>query len=135
MSDCIFCKIIAGEIPSQKVYEDEQVFAFLDIQPVSRGHLLVVPKEHSENLVEMDAQLMSTVFDAARKLGQAAEQGLGALGFNIIVNKGEAAGQLVFHTHVHMIPRYDNDGLRHWPKIELIEEEMEKIATAIKFGI
>ncbi|MBU0625026.1 HIT family protein [Patescibacteria group bacterium] len=135
MSDCIFCQIIAGEIPSFKIYEDETVLAFLDIQPVSRGHLLVLPKTHSENLAGLAEAEIAPLFSLARRLGQVAQNITGAEGFNLIVNKGSAAGQMVFHTHVHVIPRSAGDGLRHWPKIEVSTEEMKTIAQDIASGL
>ncbi|WP_454387568.1 HIT family protein [Streptococcus sp. Marseille-Q8145] len=136
MTDCIFCKIIAGEIPSSKVYEDDQVVAFLDISQVTPGHTLVVPKQHFRNLLEMDAgsasQLFARVPDIARKVMKAT----GAKGMNILNNNEEIAGQTVFHTHVHLAPRYDEtDGLQisfeaHEPDFPALAQLAEKIAQA-----
>ena len=136
MTDCIFCKIIAGEIPSSKVYEDNQVVAFLDISQVTPGHTLVVPKQHFRNLLEMDAdstsQLFARVPDIARKVMKAT----GAKGMNILNNNEEIAGQTVFHTHVHLAPRYDEtDGLQisfeaHEPDFPALAQLAEKIAQA-----
>ena len=136
MADCIFCKIIAGEIPSSKVYEDEKVLAFLDISQVTPGHTLVVPKEHFRNVLDMDAdstsQLFARVPDIARKVMKAT----GAAGMNIINNNEEIAGQTVFHTHVHLVPRYsDADDLKitfaaHEPDFPSLAELAEKIAQA-----
>ena len=136
MADCIFCKIIAGEIPSSKVYEDNQVVAFLDISQVTPGHTLVVPKQHFRNLLEMDAdsssQLFARVPDIARKVMKAT----GAAGMNIINNNEEIAGQTVFHTHVHLAPRYEEtDGLQisfeaHEPDFPALAQLAEKIAQA-----
>lgn len=136
MADCIFCKIIAGEIPSSKVYEDDQVVAFLDISQVTPGHTLVVPKQHFRNLLEMDAgsvsQLFARVPDIARKVMKAT----GAKGMNILNNNEEIAGQTVFHTHVHLAPRYDEtDGLQisfeaHEPDFPALAQLAEKIAQA-----
>ena len=136
MADCIFCKIIAGEIPSSKVYEDDQVAAFLDISQVTPGHTLVVPKQHFRNLLEMDAdsasQLFARVPDIARKVMKAT----GAKGMNILNNNEEIAGQTVFHTHVHLAPRYDEtDGLQisfeaHEPDFPALAQLAEKIAQA-----
>lgn len=136
MADCIFCKIIAGEIPSSKVYEDEKVLAFLDISQVTPGHTLVVPKQHFRNLLEMDAdsasQLFARVPDIARKVMKAT----GAKGMNILNNNEEIAGQTVFHTHVHLAPRYDEtDGLQisfeaHEPDFPALAQLAEKIAQA-----
>ena len=136
MADCIFCKIIAGEIPSSKVYEDNQVVAFLDISQVTPGHTLVVPKQHFRNLLEMDAdsasQLFARVPDIARKVMKAT----GAKGMNILNNNEEIAGQTVFHTHVHLAPRYEEtDGLQigfeaHEPDFSALAQLAEKIAQA-----
>ena len=136
MADCIFCKIIAGEIPSSKVYEDDQVVAFLDISQVTSGHTLVVPKQHFRNLLEMDAdsasQLFARVPDIARKVMKAT----GAKGMNILNNNEEIAGQTVFHTHVHLAPRYnETDGLQisfeaHEPDFPALAQLAEKIAQA-----
>ena len=136
MSDCIFCKIIAGEIPSSKVYEDDRVVAFLDISQVTPGHTLVVPKQHFRNLLEMDAdstsQLFARVPDIARKVMKAT----GAKGMNILNNNEEIAGQTVFHTHVHLAPRYDEtDGLQisfeaHEPDFPALAQLAEKITQA-----
>ena len=109
MSDCIFCKIIAGEIPASKVYEDEQVLAFLDISQVTPGHTLVVPKEHYRNLLEMDAISASQLFAQVPKVAQKVMKATKAAGMNIIANCEEIAGQTVFHTHVHLVPRYSAD--------------------------
>ena len=136
MADCIFCKIIAGEIPSSKVYEDDRIVAFLDISQVTPGHTLVVPKQHFRNLLEMDAdsasQLFARVPDIARKVMKAT----GAKGMNILNNNEEIAGQTVFHTHVHLAPRYDEtDGLQisfeaHEPDFPALAQLAEKIAQA-----
>ena len=136
MADCIFCKIIAGEIPSSTVYEDDQVVAFLDISQVTPGHTLVVPKQHFRNLLEMDAdsssQLFAHVPDIARKVMKAT----GAKGMNILNNNEEIAGQTVFHTHVHLAPRYEEtDGLQisfeaHEPDFPALAQLAEKIAQA-----
>ena len=136
MTDCIFCKIIAGEIPASKVYEDDQVLAFLDISQVTPGHTLVIPKQHSRNLLEMEAdsvsQLFARVLDIARKVMKAT----GAKGMNILNNSEEIAGQTVFHTHVHLAPRYEEtDGLKitfeaHEPDFAALAELADKIAQA-----
>lgn len=106
MSDCIFCKILAGEIPASKVYEDDQVLAFLDISQVTPGHTLVVPKKHHRNLLEMDATSASQLFAKIPAIAQKVMKATKADGMNIIANCEEIAGQTVFHTHVHIIPRY-----------------------------
>jgi histidine triad (HIT) family protein len=116
MDDCIFCKIIAGEIPSHKIYEDDSVLALLDINPVSEGHVLVIPKAHAQNLFESSAEAVDSIMHTIQKLGAVIKESLGANGFNVTTNIGAASGQSVFHTHFHMIPRYDGDGLPSWPQ-------------------
>lgn len=112
MSDCIFCKIVAGEIPASKVYEDDHVLAFLDITQVTKGHTLVIPKKHYRNVLEMDAEVAGQVFTVIPALARQLKEKLGASGLNIVNNNEEAAGQTVFHTHIHLLPRFDkNDGL------------------------
>ena len=113
MSDCIFCQIVSGQIPSSKVYEDEEVLAFLDITQVTTGHTLVIPKKHYRNMLEMDAEAASSLFARVPKIAKQLQEKLGASGVNIINNNEEAAGQTVFHTHVHLLPRFDeSDGLK-----------------------
>ncbi|HOZ36540.1 MAG TPA: HIT family protein [bacterium] len=114
MSDCIFCKIINGEIPADKVYEDEKIIAFLDISPINKGHVLVVPKEHFENLLETPDELISKIMIIAKRLGLAIKKATDAEGINIGINNGAGAGQVVFHTHIHVIPRFINDGYKLW---------------------
>ncbi|MCW6660370.1 HIT family protein [Aerococcaceae bacterium NML191292] len=107
MTDCIFCKIIAGEIPSAKVYEDEEVYAFLDISQVTQGHTLVVPKRHVTDMFEYDEALAAIVFSRVPKIAQALRAAFPDMkGLNIVNNNGEVAYQSVFHSHVHLIPRY-----------------------------
>ena len=113
MSDCIFCQIVTGQIPSSKVYEDEEVLAFLDITQVTKGHTLVIPKKHYRNMLEMDAEAASSLFARVPKIAKQLQEKLGSSGINIINNNEEAAGQTVFHTHVHLLPRFDaTDGLK-----------------------
>ena len=136
MSDCIFCKIIAGEIPASKVYEDEQVLAFLDISQVTPGHTLVVPKEHYRNLLEMDATSASQLFAQVPKVAQKVMKATKAAGMNIIANCEEIAGQTVFHTHVHLVPRYGADDdlkidfIAHEPDFDKLAQVAETITTA-----
>ncbi|RIW35358.1 HIT family protein [Bacillus salacetis] len=106
MSDCIFCKIIEGEIPSSKVYEDEHVLAFLDISQVTKGHTLVIPKVHKENVYELTEDIASKVFSAVPKITNAIKEEYHPIGLNLLNNNGEDAGQSVFHFHLHIIPRY-----------------------------
>ncbi len=132
MSDCLFCRIIKGEIPALKVYEDAEVFAFLDIAPTNIGHPLVVPQAHHENCAVTPDATMATTMAAAKRVADAALAATGAGAYNIGINCGEVAGQVIMHTHVHVIPRFAGDGLTHWPKREVTKDEMEKIAADIR---
>lgn len=134
-SDCIFCKIIKGDLPSYKVYEDENVLAFLDIRPVNAGHTLVVPKNHSENIFDIAAKDWAAVAEAVRKLAIAIEKGVGADGVNIAMNNREHAGQVVHHPHVHIIPRFKGDGLKLMPQREYKEREAESSAEKIRVAL
>ena len=108
MDDCLFCKIIKGEIPSSKVYEDDDVIAFLDISQATKGHTLVVPKKHYDNFLTTPKEVMHKVMDVAQRIGQAQIMMLGAKGVNILSNVNKEAGQSIIHFHVHVIPRYEN---------------------------
>jgi histidine triad (HIT) family protein len=110
--DCLFCKIVAGEIPATKLAEDERTVAFMDINPATRGHLLVVPREHARDLLEIDDEDLAACATAARRLAQRAKDRLGADGVNLLNSCGPAAWQTVFHFHIHVIPRYEDDPLR-----------------------
>ena len=124
MEDCIFCKIIKGEIPCYKVYEDSEVLAFLDISQTTKGHTLVIPKEHFDNILFTPEDIMAKVMRVAQKIAQAEVTTLHAQGVNILTNANEIAGQTVMHFHVHVIPRYDqNDKLR----LEFLSNKLEKI--------
>lgn len=129
--DCIFCKIINGKIPSAKVYENDKVFAFLDINPVNKGHTLVVPKKHSANMLEDDLEDLNACMDAVQKVAKATIAAVNAQGFNLGVNTNREAGQVVMHTHFHVIPRFSNDGLRHWPQGKYKEGVMEQVRASI----
>ena len=109
MNDCIFCKIIEGEIPSYKIYEDDQVLAFLDISQLTKGHTLVIPKVHNENIFDMSEETARDVFAAVPAIARALEKAFQPKGLNILNNNGKFAGQEVFHYHLHLIPRYDED--------------------------
>ena len=132
MDECLFCKIIAGEIPSQKIYEDEKTFAFLDINPVNPGHTLVVPKEHSENIYDTSEDNWTAVMKTTKMLAPIIKKAVGADGINLEMNNEKAAGQIIFHTHVHIVPRIDDDGFRHWPGTPYKDGEEEKIANSIR---
>jgi histidine triad (HIT) family protein len=130
--DCIFCKIIAGELPSYKVYEDDYTFAFLDINPITKGHTLVLPKIHVTKLPELEGKYSSGLIGAVQKVTRAIEDSIKPEGLNIFVNQGEVAGQIVPHLHVHVVPRTTGDGLEFTtPKVEMIEEEFKEISRKI----
>lgn len=128
----MFCKIIAGHIPAEKIYEDENVLAFLDIHPTSKGHSLVIHKKHSENLIESDDEMLAQLLPQIKKVAGAIEHALNSDGFNVTMAKGETAGQTVFHLHFHIIPRYRNDGLKPWPHGDSEPKTREEIAAHIK---
>ena len=109
MKDCIFCKIIAREIPGHVVYENESVLAFLDISQTTKGHTLIIPKTHRIDVFEMEAKAMEQVFSVVPKIARALKETFGCSGMNVVNNNGESAGQTVFHYHVHLIPRYKDD--------------------------
>lgn len=109
MDNCIFCKIIKGEIPSAKIYEDDEVLAILDISQATRGHTLVISKEHHPNFLATPKEIMHKVMDVAQRIGQAQMAVLGAKGINVLTNVGEEAGQTIMHYHVHVVPRYTRD--------------------------
>ena len=130
--DCIFCKIAAGKIPCNKIYEDEAVLAFLDIGPVSRGHTLVIPKEHFATLHECPEELLAKVTACVRKFAAAVVDAAGAQAYNVLCNNGRAAGQLVEHVHFHLIPRNADDGVfNHWPAGKYEKGQAEAIAAEI----
>ena len=129
--DCIFCKIIKKEIPSAKVIDNGKIIAFLDIQPVNKGHVLVVPKEHFETMLDIPEAVLKDMILAAKRIARSMRKSIKADGFNIGMNNFTAAGQAVMHAHMHIIPRFDNDGLQHWPGKKYEEGEMDKIREAI----
>lgn len=113
--ECIFCKIVAGDIPSHKVYEDDQTLAFLDINPATRGHTLVIPKAHAPDLFSVPAEALTAAALTVQKVARLLQQVVRPDGLNIVQNNGSAAGQVVMHYHVHLIPRWAGDGaLRMW---------------------
>ena len=113
MSNCIFCKIIDGSIPSAKIYEDEHVYAFMDIMPLTKGHTLIIPKSHKENVYDLSEEEASNLFKVVPKIASALKDTFGPVGMNLLNNNSAPAGQSVFHFHLHFIPRYDQtDGLK-----------------------
>jgi len=131
MEDCIFCKIVKGELPATKVYEDEKIMAFLDISPVNLGHSLVIPKEHFRNALETPDDILLEVLKVGKKIAKAL-QANGAEGININLNNESASGQIIFHTHLHVIPRFADDGHKPWQGRNKYQEgEREKMAEKI----
>ena len=130
--NCIFCKIANGEIPSTTLYEDEDFRVILDLGPATRGHALLLPKEHYKNLFELDDEIASKVLGIAKKVGAKMAKALHADGFNLVQNNGEPAGQTVFHFHMHLIPRYKDDhaGIL-WEPGKTTSEEMEEIKKLV----
>ncbi|MDO8561210.1 MAG: HIT family protein [bacterium] len=132
MNDCIFCKIARGELPSFKVYEDDAVLAFLDIRPVNPGHTLVVPKQHSKNIFDVPSDDWARVSETVRMLAGKIEKAMSADGVNIMMNNRGHAGQLVDHTHIHIIPRFKGDGFKLWPQSPYKEGEAVAVLDKIK---
>jgi len=132
MNDCLFCKIAAGEIPAQKVYEDTHVIAFLDIKPVHLGHTLVVPKEHAEDVFSVSPESWGYVQETVRMLSSHVLDASGADGINLIMNNRRSAGQLVDHVHIHIIPRFTDDGMKGLPQHEETPEVLAEMAEKIR---
>ena len=131
--DCIFCEMVAGQIPVTKIYEDEVVLAFLDIGPVSDGHTLVIPRQHFEKLHDCPAELLGQVSSRLGKIAEAVATGMNSEGYNVLCNNGRAAGQLVSHLHFHIIPRNSGDGVfNRWPAYKYQDGKIEQIAVRIR---
>ncbi|MBM7659921.1 histidine triad (HIT) family protein [Bacillus mesophilus] len=137
--DCIFCKIIKGEIPSAKVFENEHVLAFLDISQVSKGHTLVIPKAHKENIFELTPEIAQEIFKVVPAISNSIKKQFSPVGLNLLNNNGEHAGQSVFHFHLHLIPRYGKgDGFGAvWKSHakDYTPEQLNNIANSISSGI
>ena len=127
--DCIFCKIVKGELPATKIYENEASLAFLDINPVNIGHVLVIPKEHHANIFEITEKNLLEVVKTVKKVSHAVKKGLKADGINITMNNEAAAGQVVFHLHIHIIPRTINDGFEHWSGRRNYQQGEKEVVT------
>lgn len=136
-ADCVFCKIVEGEIPSAKVYEDDDVYAFLDLGQVTKGHTLVIPKDHQKNVYELKPETAQKVFAAVPKIARSIKDQFQPIGMNLLNNNEKPASQSVFHFHVHLIPRYGSgDGFSmKWETHETEQEEMKQIAETISKGI
>ncbi|GIN73854.1 protein hit [Bacillus sp. J14TS2] len=139
MSDCIFCKIINGEIPSAKVFENDDVLAFLDISQVTKGHTLVIPKIHKEDVFDLDTETAEKLFSVVPAISRALRSQFDLKGLNLINNNGSFAGQEVFHYHLHLVPRYDkNDGIKKKfisHQAEYSNEDLQQIASTINQAI
>ena len=131
--DCIFCKIAAGEIPSATVYEDDDFRAILDLGPAAKGHTLVIPKSHSDNLLSVEPDTAAKALKVISKTANAIKEALGCDGINVVQNNGEAAGQNVMDLHFHIIPRYKNDSVNiGWQPMKPSNEELAATAALIK---
>ena len=131
--DCIFCKLANGEIPTNALYEDDIVKVIFDASPAAKGHVLILPKEHFDNIYELDDDTAAHVFKVAAKISKAYKKALDFDGLNIVQNNGEVAGQSVFHFHIHIIPRYDEDDANiKWTPGTQDTEGLEKIAAKVK---
>lgn len=139
MTACIFCKIIEGTIPSVKVYEDEHVLAFMDIVPVTKGHVLLIPKTHRENIYDLTAEEAAQLFSVVPKIANALKDEFKPAGMNLLQNNGAYAGQAVFHSHLHLIPRYDEtDGFKltfETKESETNVERIQEIAAGIRIKL
>ncbi len=131
-SKCLFCRIIKGEIPCSKVYEDENSIAFLDISPVNKGHVLVLPKSHFETIIDISDDALCAVSKASKKVAAAVQKATGCDGISILQSNLQAAGQAIDHYHVHVIPRFHSDGLKHWPQGKYAEGEAAAVADKIR---
>ncbi len=130
--DCLFCKIIAKELPAQVVYEDADTLAFLDINPINPGHVLVIPKKHSADVFEIDEENWAAVMKTARIVAHALEKALKTDGINIGMNNRAGAGQMVFHAHVHVMPRFEGDPHKSWPGTPYAEGEFAAMGDKIR---
>ncbi|MBW1712781.1 MAG: HIT family protein [Deltaproteobacteria bacterium] len=131
--DCLFCKIVAGEIPSTRAYEDRRVVAFMDINPINQGHLLVIPRNHAATIYDIEPEDLAAVYAAAQKLARAQKEALDQPGLNLIQSNGRAASQMVDHFHLHLIPRWLDDAFAQVMNWKLTPGDMDQIkATAEK---
>ena len=133
--NCIFCKLASGEIPTNSIYEDDMFRVILDAAPASKGHALIIPKEHYANIYEIDTEAAGEAMKLAKKMAAHMTEKLKCDGFNLLQNTGEIAGQTVFHFHLHLVPRYKdmkNDDILRWNHETYTEEEMKEICSELK---
>ena len=133
--NCIFCKLASGEVPTNSIYEDDMFRVILDAAPASKGHALIIPKEHYANIYEIDTEAAGEAMKLAKKMAAHMTEKLKCDGFNLLQNNGEIAGQTVFHFHLHLVPRYKdmkNDDILRWNHETYTEEEMKEICSELK---
>ena len=131
--NCIFCKIIRGEIPSAKICEDDKFICFLDIAPANKGHVLIVTKEHYETLLDVPDDVLCDIMSHAKRIARAMSSALGNEGFNVLMNNKKTAGQLVPHAHVHIIPRFLGDGIKlNWRPKKYSDKELDEFREKVK---
>lgn len=133
MSDCIFCKIASGDMPSYTIYEDKMVRAFLDINPANEGHVLVIPKKHADNIFDIDEENLKAIIIATKKISLRLKLVLGIDALNLVQSNGKAAQQDVFHFHMHIVPRHEEDKLNFWAGKEYHKSNFEELVNKIKF--
>ncbi len=132
MNDCIFCKILKGELPCMKIYEDEHTMAFLDIAKDVDGHILVIPKKHVTNILDADGETLSHVMNTVKKIGVHLTENCGYEGMNILNANNECSGQTVFHLHIHIIPRKQGDGVAGFPKFAGAKIPLEDMCERLR---
>jgi len=132
MDNCVFCKIVEGQIPADRIYESDRLIAILDAHPVNPGHLLLLSKKHYQTIDEAEAEVLSEIGSALNELGKRLKTRLGVTGYNICYNNGQVAGQVVPHLHFHIIPRHPDDNLKLWVGKEYEEGEAAKILNLLK---
>ena len=132
MSDCLFCKIAKEEVSCSKVWENDKIVAFLDLYPVNKGHVLVIPKEHYETILDVPDDLLQELILVVKKLSKVVKDAMGAGGFNVGMNNYKVAGQIIPHAHFHIIPRFEDDGLKHWSSGKYEDGEIGGVLDKIK---
>lgn len=131
-SNCIFCKLANGDIPTRSIYEDDDFNVILDMSPATKGHALILPKEHAATIYEMEEEVLAKAMKLAKKLVVQNTPKLGAAGYNLVQNNGECAGQTVSHFHLHLIPRYENDGQKiGWEPTSPTAEELDQVKDTL----
>ncbi len=135
MENCIFCKIVEGELPSFKLYEDENVVSFLTIAPINEGHALVVSKKHYEDFFDTPKEILEQIINVGQKISIAIKQTIECSGINIVQNNGKSAGQEIMHYHMHIIPRNEDDGLEQWHGKQKTPDEIKLVSEKIKSAL